>query len=72
MSYIDIPYDARTGSCRSCGEPIWWTQTVRGKWLPVSVERDDPQQCEPRDGLDGVGVAHFANCPQADDWRRPQ
>lgn len=40
--------------CRSCGAPVRWTVTAKGKRMPV-----DPD-----------GTSHFATCPQADGWRR--
>lgn len=42
------------GACRSCGAPIAWCQTPKGKRAPI--DRD--------------GGSHFATCPSADAWRR--
>lgn len=47
--------------CRSCGEPIIWTVTARGKKMPVDVPVDD----EPT-------TSHFATCKDADQWRKPR
>jgi len=40
--------------CRSCGAPIMWCITAKGRKAPV--DRD--------------GTNHFATCPQASSWRR--
>jgi hypothetical protein len=40
--------------CRSCGAEILWCITPAGKKAPIN--RD--------------GTSHFANCPDADRWRR--
>jgi hypothetical protein len=40
--------------CRSCGAEILWAVTPKGKRAPLN--RD--------------GTSHFANCPQADSWRK--
>lgn len=42
----DVPPDARKQSCLSCGQPIYWIETQRGKRCPV-----DPD-----------GTTHFATC----------
>lgn len=42
------------GHCRSCGAPIAWAITPKGKRAPIN--RD--------------GVTHFATCPEARAWRR--
>lgn len=46
--------------CRSCGAPILWCVTARGKKMPVDVPADD----EPT-------TSHFATCPNAQEWRKP-
>jgi hypothetical protein len=43
-----------TGRCRSCGAPVLWVITAAGKKMPLN--RD--------------GTSHFANCPEADKWRK--
>jgi len=40
--------------CRSCGEPIIFLKTTRGKWQPVDFYLE----------------SHFANCPNAKEYRR--
>lgn len=41
--------------CRACGTPLWFIRTRAGKLLPMCAD----------------GVSHFANCPNADQFRRP-
>ncbi len=52
---FDIPPDTDRGSCRSCGEPIAWIVTAKGKKMPVEIATNE---------------SHFARCPQAQKWRR--
>ena len=52
---FDIPADADRGACRSCGEPIAWVLTAKGKKMPVELTSKE---------------AHFARCPDAQKWRR--
>lgn len=47
--------------CRSCGEPILWCITARGKKMPVDMPADD----EPT-------TSHFATCKDAGTWRKPR
>ena|GEM_PF-6536872 len=47
---------ADKGRCRACGKEIWWLKTKSGKAMPWT--RD--------------GVSHFADCPQANQFRRPR
>lgn len=41
--------------CRSCRAPVLWVITTRGKRAPINED----------------GTSHFANCPDADRWRKP-
>jgi len=56
------------GTCRSCGREIVWMKTKNGKNIPVNAETWEPgdELFEP-----GRHVAHFADCPNADQHRRP-
>ena len=45
--------------CRSCGEPIIWCITAKGKKMPVDVPEDDAPT-----------TSHFATCADADKWRK--
>jgi hypothetical protein len=42
------------GACRSCGAPVMWVETKRGKRAPLNPD----------------GTSHFATCPQAASWRK--
>lgn len=42
-------------ACRSCGTPGWWCVTTKNKKNIL---------------LEANGDAHFAKCPQADEWRK--
>ncbi len=43
----------QAGTCRGCGDPIYWVITKNGKKSP----------------LDADGESHFATCPKADRFR---
>jgi hypothetical protein len=43
------------GTCKGCGEEIWWVRKAGGGWLP---ENEDGQN-------------HFATCPKRDIFKRP-
>lgn len=43
-------------ACRACGEPIRFESTAKGKLQPISIK---------------TGVSHFADCPQADRFKKP-
>lgn len=56
------------GTCRSCGAPVVWVVTARGKRMPldpplVTVVDDDGRTHRGR-------VSHFATCPDASKHRR--
>lgn len=75
-----------TEPCRSCSKPIIWAVTRTGKDMPVTAEprADGNVHLVNRAGMaplaEVLGVAkrfaktmrvsHFADCPQADRWRR--
>lgn len=47
----------RIGHCRSCDAPVlWYTSVKSGKRSPFNAD----------------GTSHFANCPQAGEWRKPK
>lgn len=54
---FDVPPDADRGTCRSCGRPVAWIITAKGKKMPVDL---------------GSGESHFATCPEAAKWRKPR
>lgn len=80
-----------TARCRSCGAPIVWATTTRGRLMPVDVDptpdgtllltgppaalRVDAA-AEPTlfDGETDPPryTSHYATCPHANRWRKPQ
>lgn len=42
------------GTCRSCGVPIVWAVTAKGRAAPLNLD----------------GISHYATCPQAATWRK--
>lgn len=43
-------------NCRACGDPIFWMVSKNGKKVPYSL----------------AGHAHWADCPNAEEFRRKQ
>lgn len=41
-------------ACSSCKKTVWWARTKKGKAIPLTID----------------GVAHFADCPNADQHRK--
>jgi len=63
------------GVCRSCGASILWALTDAGRHIPLDAEGEarfvlDVSEEPPRAVRTPTYVAHFATCPDADDWRR--
>lgn len=58
--------DKRRVACASCNAPIWWIVTRAGQRMPLScstaVERDGKLFAQ----------SHFADCPSANQHRRPK
>lgn len=73
----------KTAQCRSCGKEIVWTETEKGKRMPVDVEPShlgtfslvpDGEVIRAfwaKPGTDSdLRVSHFVTCPDADKFRR--
>lgn len=45
--------------CRSCGAPVLWCITAKGKSMPVDVPTEGPT------------TSHFDTCPQKGERRQP-
>jgi len=69
---------AHPARCRSCGAPIVWVETARGKQMPVDPPLEILRSEAP---LLGSGPtleyfdtrhtpSHFQTCPQASAWRK--
>lgn len=70
--------------CRSCGRPIIWAATEKGKAMPVNPEAAEPPftgniflshlngkltaKVVPPQA--GLRTSHFATCPAAPKWRK--
>lgn len=58
-----------TPRCRSCGAAIVFLRTRAGKRIPVNADTVAVGDCE----FDHERhVSHFADCEQADRWRKPR
>lgn len=65
------------GTCRSCGAPIVWAETLNFRRLPfdppIEVVRVEEQAGRLIDVVDtAISRTHFQTCPHAASWRRPQ
>lgn len=65
------------GQCRSCGAPVEWAETVRGKRMPFDGEtvalrtQGNPITGRVIEYVDTtVTPSHFQTCPDAADWRK--
>lgn len=70
-----------TQKCSSCGAPIIWCQTPRGKNIPLDAELVDGGNVELRAGIAFVEPpepgkrryrSHFSTCPRAGEHRKPR
>ena len=54
--------------CKSCGAQIVWIKTVAGKSIPCCAKE---RTVVTKGGVIVKGhESHFADCPQANDWRQ--
>lgn len=59
------------GRCRACGAKVEWWVTPRGVKAPLSVvEVKDETKVFPQPILRIERISHFANCPNAADFRK--
>ena len=73
----------KLANCRSCHASVIWTETEKGKKMPVDAERVPNGNIELREGnppiavyakADGASkryISHFVTCPQAKQHRKP-
>lgn len=54
------------GFCRECGAPIEWWITPLGRKMPIFVQKAENVLFDSGE----TRVAHFANCPRRDAFRR--
>jgi len=69
---LAIPAGTASSRCRSCDAPIYWVKTALGRLMPVTVDQGRPGHLLPTVDSEGAGIAHFATCPNANDWRKPR
>lgn len=62
-----IPPDAVEKPCSSCGKPVVFITTPKGKWMPLSVSLAERNVLGER-----VAPSHFSDCPNAQQHRRPR
>lgn len=66
-----IPPATTKAACDTCRAPVYWIVTDAGKRMPASVNVAlDPTCIAPTPSTAGVGVSHFADCPDAAKHRR--
>ncbi len=63
------------GRCRSCAAPITWAETRAGKRMPLEGHEPVPKSSEHSEDRRLIEVydasdTHWANCPDAPDWKR--
>jgi hypothetical protein len=69
-NWIPVPHTADRAKCRGCRAVVYWVNTVRGRRMPVDCAVPDGVAPVRSPAQDGRGVAHFAMCPAAGEFRR--
>lgn len=77
MSMVHVRASTRQpGTCRGCHAPIVWYRTKAEKLLPFNADVQPHEQPSlmgpPEYVLIDNRFAHWATCPNADDFRRPR
>jgi hypothetical protein len=60
------------GACRSCGAPVLWAVTERGRRMPLSKATERRRWLLDEHGIARSVVtydAHWSDCPSADQHR---
>jgi hypothetical protein len=63
-----VPPGTRITQCTTCKTDCYWGRTGMGK--PMLVDCHVPNGAIPTKANAGLGAAHFATCPCADQHRR--
>lgn len=68
-----LPWQARVEPCRSCGAPMVWTKTAKGKTMCLDlrhVHADPPEDIEVTHpgARRWEAEPHWGYCPQAKEW----
>jgi hypothetical protein len=66
--YYSVPARTRPVPCKSCGVDMYYVLTSTGGRMPVDCTGET--DLVPTDVSEGVGIAHFARCPEAAKYRR--
>lgn len=66
---IGVRKGTAVAACRSCKAAIYWVRTEAQKLMPVDCDEKHGGYAPTREA-DGVGVSHFATCPNAAQHRR--
>ena len=58
------PREGRASHCRDCGMPVFWFETVEGKWMPMDTDLNGWKTVDAPDGLawEVEGVPHWVTC----------
>jgi hypothetical protein len=75
--FFPVGAHLQAAKCKSCEKPIYWIRTKAGRHMPVDCDVEGGQKPfvpVPGDGepQNGIGVSHFATCPNAAQYRRPR
>jgi len=60
-----IPSRAPVHTCSSCGAPVVFITTAKGKWMPLSLNKAKSNVLGER-----VAPSHFSDCPNAAQHRK--
>ncbi len=70
--WLEVPAGTRARECRGCQATIYWIEhPTTGRPHPVDCDVDGGQEPDPEpQGEPGLGISHFATCPEAASFRR--
>lgn len=68
---IPIHRGTTPSNCKRCGAVMYWApHPTTGNAHPTSVDTCIEPRCkEPTEHEDGLGVSHYANCSNANEFR---
>lgn len=66
---IHIPANTMKTRCQSCGRSGYWAEGAKGGKVLVDCRPTGCIEPSAADKRDGQGIAHFATCPDARQWR---
>ena len=66
-----VPPTTQPEECRSCGVYVFWIVTPKEKPLPIDCDvRGGSRPAKASAKRWGLGVSHFATCPDAKLWSK--